>query len=81
MTKEVAKRKDATVTTEQKKIRSAMIKRSDLVDPRIKHTDKEIALYNAEAYDKVAHSMIIIRGQEKWVPPDIKEISNDKRSS
>lgn len=57
-----------------------MIKRSELVDHRMKYTAEEIALYNAEAYNRVAHSMQLIRGQEKWVPPNIKDIKDDERS-
>jgi len=54
-----------------------MIKRSELNDTRMKYTAKEIALYNAKAYNRVAHSMQLIIGQEKWVPPDIKDVKDE----
>ncbi len=50
-----------------------MLKRSELIDPRMKYTAAEIAEYNYAAYDKVANSMVLVRGRDKWVKPDIRK--------
>jgi hypothetical protein len=54
-----------------------MIRRKDLIDPRMKFTLKEIAIYNARAYLEIDKSMLIIKGQEQWIPPDIKKVTNE----
>lgn len=55
-----------------------MIKRSEMEDPRMKYTAKEIALYNAEAYNNFVNGMMIcVSRKNDWVPPDIKDVKDE----
>lgn len=56
-------------------------KRDEMIDNRMKYTAEEIALYNSRAYNDFVNGMRLIRGSDKWVPPNIEEILNGKRSS
>jgi hypothetical protein len=52
---------------------SELIKRKELViEDRLLNDSKDIAIYNAKAYDEIGTGMELIKDADKWVPPKVE---------